>query len=311
MQNLTSRPAKVLVTGASGLLGAWVCRELLDQGNEVIALSQHTPLREDLATYRVRLDLCDKDMLDSLFQQFRPTAVIHTAALADPQLCEEQPLLSRRLNVEVSRQIAQRCQINQIPMVFTSTDLVYDGERGNYLESDPVSPINRYGEHKAEAERVILDACPTAAVFRLPLLYGEGLYATSPMHQWLKQLEEGKRLFGFSDELRSSVDYPTAAAGIVKLYLAAQGEVIHLGGIETLSRLILMRSIASAFGYNPQKIEAKVQADMTFRAARPRDVSLDSRKARAMGYKTPILSDVMQRFAKSTDFSDIQHSLRP
>ncbi|MBK8971207.1 MAG: sugar nucleotide-binding protein [Hahellaceae bacterium] len=59
----------------------------------------------------------------AFFQQFRPTAVIHTAALADPQLCEEQPLLSRRLNVEVSRQIAQRCQINQIPMVFTSTDL--------------------------------------------------------------------------------------------------------------------------------------------------------------------------------------------
>lgn len=299
------KPAKVMVTGASGLLGSWVCRELLDQGTEVIAVGQRTPLHEALATYRVRLDLCDREILDSLFQQFQPSAVIHMAALADPTLCEEQPLLSRRLNIEVSRQIAQRCQSTGIPMAFTSTDLVFDGDRGNYLESDSVSPINRYGEHKAEAEQAIHNACPHAVIFRMPFMFGEGLYHPSPMRQWLDHLSQDKPLFGFSDELRSSVDYQTAAAGIVKLHTALRGEILHLGGIETLSRLMLMRSIASAFGYNPQKIEAKVQADMTFRAARPRDVSLDSRKARAMGYKTPFLADIMHRLVKGTDFSDI------
>jgi dTDP-4-dehydrorhamnose reductase len=290
-------PPKILVTGASGLLGARVCQELLCQGVQVIGLSQHQTLRESLATYRVRLDLCDKELLDSLLVQMRPSAVIHLAALADTKLCEEQPLLSRRMNVEVTRQIARYCFTAGIPLAFTSTDLVFDGTRGNYSEQDSVNPLNRYGEHKAEAENVIRATCPHALILRLPLLFGIGLYQPGPMQLWLEQLIRGMPLYGFADELRSCVDYQTAATGITQLLPIVRGETLHLGGIETLSRLILMRSVAEAFGLPPEAIESRLQADMTFRAARPRDVSLDSRKARLLGYKTAFLNDTLKRLA--------------
>lgn len=286
-------PARVLVTGASGLLGTHLCAVLLAEGHEVIAVSHAQTLPESLATYRIRQDLCDRELLPVLLQNLRPSAVIHAAALADPQQCEEQPLLSRRLNVELTRQLAQLCAERRLPMAFTSTDLVFDGRRGNYSEHDPVNPINRYGEHKAEAEQLVRQEHPGALVLRLPLMFGRGGLRPSPLETWLEQLDQGQTLNAFVDEFRSAVDYRTAAQGIVHTLFSQSGRLLHLGGIETLSRHQLVARVAQLFGRHPEQVATRRQAEFTFRAARPRDVSLDSRIARSLGYRTPFLDEML------------------
>jgi len=267
----------------------------------VIGVAREQALREELVTYRVRLDLCDKEVLDSLLRQMRPDAVIHLAALADTGLCEEQPLLSRRLNVEVTRQVADHCGATGCLLAFASTDLVFDGRRGNYSELDQVNPINRYGEHKCEAEQVIRERCPQALILRLPLMFGQGLYRPSPLQQWLTRITAGGTLYGFADELRSSVDYAAAAEGIATLIGRVRGQTLHLGGLETLSRLHLMRAAAQAFGLDPDAVESRLQADVPTRAARPRDVSLDSRQARLLGYRTPVLTDALRQMVAGNE----------
>lgn len=284
-----------MITGASGLLGTWLCEEAQDQGFEVIAVSHKSPVSDTISSFRIRQDLCEREYIPLLFDQFRPQCVIHAAALADTGLCEDQPLLSKRVNVEVTRDLAQQCADRDIGFTFLSTDLVFDGEQGNYSESDSVNPINRYGEHKAEAEHIVQTVHPASLILRLPFMFGFTPGKISPLTQWLKALEQQDPLYGFRDEVRSPVDYRTAAHGIVSLSQPATQGILHLGGIETLSRLELMRQAASTFGYATAQIEEKKQADMSFRARRPRDTSLDSRIARQLGYKTPFVGEAMRQ----------------
>ncbi|MDV7400605.1 sugar nucleotide-binding protein, partial [Arthrospira platensis SPKY1] len=94
---------------------------------------------------------------------------------------------------------------------------------------------------------------------------------------------QGEPLYGFADEYRSPVDYQTAARGMISLLSQIQGMTLHLGGIETLSRLELMRQALKAFGLDPERVQSRLQKEMSFRARRPADTSLDSRAARQLG----------------------------
>ena len=122
-----------------------------------------------------------------------------------------------------------------IPYVFTSTDLVFDGLNPPYKETDPVSPVNLYGEQKVMAERGILVRYPVAAICRMPLMFGVATPpATSFMQPFMQTLREGKELSLFTDEFRTPVSGKTAAQGLL-LALAISG-IIHLGGKERVSR---------------------------------------------------------------------------
>ena len=82
----------------------------------------------------------------------QPAAVIHTAAITDLDFCEQFPDDSLPINLHAPINLAALCGDKDIPFVFTSADLVFDGARAPYAEDDPPTPINVFGEHKALAE---------------------------------------------------------------------------------------------------------------------------------------------------------------
>ncbi|ABC27172.1 dTDP-4-dehydrorhamnose reductase-like protein [Hahella chejuensis KCTC 2396] len=287
-----AKKPRVLVTGASGFLGAHICRAL-NQDYEVLAQSHQVTLPEDLAPFRVRQDLCDAELTQAMFRNLTPDAVIHAAALSDPNTCQQQPERSLQVNVEATRLLAALCAERDIPLLFTSTDLVFDGRQGVYRESDPVNPINRYGEHKAMAEKLIREQHPRATIVRMPWMFGLGLLKPSGVTQWLERLRQGETLTGFVDEYRSAVDYATAAQGIVRFFQMQQGLTLHLGGIETVSRHHFLKALARTFGLDEDLVQEQKQRDVIMPAKRPRDVSLDSRRARGLGYKTPFMDEML------------------
>ncbi len=292
-QSASSQP-KIVVTGASGFLGAHLC-QLMSRDYDVVAVSHRLAVPEALAPFRVRMDLADQALVEAMLDNMQPVAVIHAAALSDPNTCEREPERSQLLNVEVSRQLARSCAHRNLRLVFTSTDLVFDGQQGNYVETDPVSPICTYGEHKALAEDLVRDLHPTAVIARLPWMFGPGITKASALQGWIGQLQQGDTLRAFSDEFRSAVSYPVAAKGILQCLQLADGETYHLGGIETSTRYHLLKLLAGLLGINDSRIEAQFQRDVIMPAKRPPDASLDSRKARAMGYKTPFLTEMLKQ----------------
>ncbi|WP_180966218.1 SDR family oxidoreductase [Fischerella thermalis] len=274
---------KLLVTGASGFLGWHLC-QLANLDWEVYG-TYLTHAVEIPNTKLQKVNLTNFQELKQIFNEIQPAAVIHTAAKSQPNYCQNNPEESYATNVIVSQNIADLCADASIPCVFTSTDLVFDGLNPPYRETDPVCPVNRYGEQKVMAEVGMLERYPMTAVCRMSLMFGAATpTATSFIQPFIKTLQEGKELKLFLDEFRTPVSATTAAKGLLLALEKVQG-IIHLGGRERISRYDFGRLLVEILQLPTTGLKACRQQDVKMAAPRPSDVSLDSSKAFALGYQ--------------------------
>ncbi|MBC6423446.1 MAG: NAD(P)-dependent oxidoreductase [Hormoscilla sp. SP5CHS1] len=273
---------KLLVTGSSGFLG-WNMCQLAQQEWEVYGTYFGQPLAIPGVTL-LQADLRDFQYLKDLFQEIKPAAVIHTAAQSSPNYCQTHPTESYHINVTASSYIAGLSADRQIPCVFTSTDLVFDGRNPPYRETDPVSPISYYGEQKVKAEIEMRSRHGQVAICRIPLMFGAAPpHGSSFIQPFIKSMREGKELNLFIDEFRTPVSATTAGRGLL-LALENAG-ILHLGGKERISRYDFGRIMAEVLGLPQAKLKPGRQQDIQMAAPRPPDVSLDSSKAFALGYQ--------------------------
>src|SRR5882724_9372207 len=166
-------PRTIWITGAAGLIGSYLVKKA----------AQFVPSLRVVALSRDRLDLTDFAAVRSEFRRQRPLLFIHCAALSRSPECQANPALARKQNVDVTALLAELA--SDIPFIFFSTDLVFDGRAGNYDESASVNPLSVYAETKVAAEQIVL-ANPRHTVVRTSLNGG-----TSPA---------GDR--GFNEQLR-------------------------------------------------------------------------------------------------------------
>ena len=171
----------------------------------VFGIHYHHPLHMDGVT-AVQADLTRQSDMEKLFESIRPQAVVHAAAVSQPGYCEAHPQTTNYINVEAPRGLAILCAQRNIPFVFTSTDLVFDGLKAPYSERAAVSPVCVYGEQKVRAERAVLQGYGGSLVCRLPLMIGVGPRASSSFcMQMLSAIQQGKPLRLFEDEFRTPV----------------------------------------------------------------------------------------------------------
>src|SRR2546426_4718406 len=131
---------KILLTGGSGFLGGNFCRIFAGEYS-IYALWHQNPVNLK-NIHSIQVDITDKAVLQKHLNEIRPDAVIHLAGYTDPNKCQLNPELSKKLNVEVSENVALACKALKIPMLFSSTDLVFDGEHAPYSEEDFPKPIS-------------------------------------------------------------------------------------------------------------------------------------------------------------------------
>jgi dTDP-4-dehydrorhamnose reductase len=283
---------KLLITGASGFLG-WNLCQLARSDWEVYGTYDRHPISIPEVSID-RIDLTNLDRLRAEIDRIAPDAIVHTAAASSPNFCQAHPAQSLQINVVASQLLAEICAQAKIPFVFTSTDLVFDGTKPPYLETDPVSPINIYGEQKVAAEREILTAYPQATICRMPLMFGIAPpTATSFIQPWLKALDARQSLQLFVDEFRTPVSAITAAKGLLMALQVSPG-IINLGGKERISRYEFGRLLAEIFEYDVSLLSPISQQDLPMAAPRAADVSLDSTKAIALGYEIPPLRSELE-----------------
>ncbi|MDB6126074.1 MAG: putative dTDP-4-dehydrorhamnose reductase, partial [Pedosphaera sp.] len=150
------------ITGANGLIGNYLVR----------TAAQCAPDWKVRGLTRADFDLTDFDTLRRAFKQQKPDLVIHCAALTKNPVCQANPSLAKSLNVEVTKELAGLSE--NVPFVFFSTDLVFDGRQGNYSEGATVNPLSVYAETKAVAEEMVLRN-PKHTVIRTSLNGGTSL----------------------------------------------------------------------------------------------------------------------------------------
>ncbi len=280
----------ILITGVSGFLGSHLARLLQEQGRPFTGI-YHLKKPELPAE---QLDLSSRGEVLKRLKELRPGAIIHLAAASSPNWCELHPQASKLVNVDAAITLAAYARDAGIPFIFTSTDLVFDGQNAPYEEECTPSPICTYGMHKAAAEQGVLLACPEAAVVRLPLLYGWG---ANFMKQWVESLRAGQPLPAFVDEYRTPAYVQDAAQGLLMLLNLGATGFYHLGGPEAASRFDMASQIARAFGADERLVQPGRQAGVAMPAPRPADVSLSSEKAYALGYQPRRMEDALEELA--------------
>lgn len=261
---------KLLITGASGFLGKYLL-ETAENDFEIITLSRSN------ADHCI--DLSDENTLKSFLQNFNADAVIHLAANGNVNYCEQHPQKTQLINVKATQILAEWAFHKNIPFIFTSTDQVFDGKKGNYTETDVAYPVNEYGKQKLEAEKIVLQN--NGIVCRMPLMIGEnGGYQQA----FTENLLTGKPQQLFIDEWRSVLKAELAARGLLQA-LQWPSDIYHLGGKYRINRYELGLQIAENLPeVNLNLIESASQKDVQFLAQRPADCSLNSHKAIQLGF---------------------------
>lgn len=288
---------RLLVTGASGFLGWNICGLAREKWTVFgVCFSQRVEIQGVNVT---RADLTRFSELKRVFEEARPDAVIHAAALSNPNVCQVNPSESLRINVDASMSIAGLCADLSIPCIFTSSDLVFDGLNPPYSENDPVSPVNVYGEHKVLAEEAMLRRYPATVICRMPLMFGDGgPAAASFIEPMIRTASEGGELRLFTDEFRTPISGRVAAQGLL-LALAGATGILHLGGIERVSRYDFGVLLMDRLGLRSSRLIPCRQRDVAMQAPRPPDVSFDSGRAMSLGFKPSTLIDELDHLSRN------------
>lgn len=160
---------KILVVGASGLVGGNIVNEL--KKNKVECLGTHFSYPTD-HTFFLDTQNIENLIHHPLILNFVPDVIIHCGALTHVDKCEQEPKLSKELTVDSTENLISLAKIYNAKFVYFSTDYVFDGEKGLYTEDEPKNPINIYGEHKALAEELVINSCLDCLILRITNVYG-------------------------------------------------------------------------------------------------------------------------------------------
>jgi dTDP-4-dehydrorhamnose reductase len=272
-------PRLAWVTGAGGLIGS----SLLQTARP------HAAGWRVRGLVRSRLDLTDYKAVREAFASDRPELIIHCAAISRSPDCEADPIRARRVNIDVTAVLAELAAA--IPFVFLSTDLVFDGQKGGYVETDAPNPLGVYAETKVLAEQVVLRH-PRHTVVRTSLNGGTSPTGDRGFNEQMRLAwKAGRTLRLFTDEYRSPLAARVTAQAVWELVARDQPGLYHLAGRERLSRWQIGQLVAARWPrLNPRLEPASLQHYSG--APRAPDTSLNCARAQALlSFPLPGLAD--------------------
>jgi len=289
------RSRRILITGASGLLGLNTALEAAKEHDVVGQVNSH-PLRTNAFT-TVQADLLAPSALERLLDQTRPEWVIHCAALANVDACETDPLQAHQLNSELPRQLAELVARGGARLLHVSTDAVFDGQRGGYTETDAPNPLGTYARTKLDGERGVLTTNPQAIVARVNL-FGWSLSGKRSLAEFFfNKLSTGEQCMGFTDVFFCPMLANDLGQVFLKMLDAGLSGLYHAVGSECISKYEFGLRIAWRFGLDDGLIAPKSVQQGGLKAARSPNLTLRTDKlAQALDEKLPGLSTGLEKF---------------
>ncbi|HUB87423.1 MAG TPA: SDR family oxidoreductase [Verrucomicrobiae bacterium] len=267
------------ITGADGLIGNYL----------VQTAPKFAPRFHVRALTREQFDLLDFAAVEREFKKDRPQLIIHCAAISIIAEAQKNPALAKRMNVEATKFLAELAA--DVQFVFFSTDLVFDGQKGNYAETDAPNPLQVYGETKLAAEQIVLKN-PRHIVVRTSLNLGISRAGDRGFNEQLKRaLQAGQPMKLFTDEFRCVIPAAETARAIWELADKNCAGIFHVAGAEKLSRWQIGQLLVRRWPEIKTKIEAGSAKEFPG-PARAADTSLDiSKVQKVLSRPLPGLSE--------------------
>lgn len=286
---------KILVTGASGLLGLNLC---LGNGDSHTLLGVDRGKLHGTPFELIRAELTGPGAVSRLIDIARPEAVIHTAALANLEACEADPQAARLLNAEIPGLLAETCAKNDIRLIHISTDAVFDGAKdGIYTEADAPNPLSVYAQTKLLGEQNVLAVNPNAIVARVNF-FGWSLSGTRSLSEFFyNKLSAGQPCNGFTDVYFCPLFVGDLAEILVRMLEKGLSGVYHAVAAEALSKYEFGQRIARQFGFDEAFVLPKSVEESGLKARRSHNLRLSINKlSTALGQEIPGVSTGIEQF---------------
>jgi dTDP-4-dehydrorhamnose reductase len=247
--------------------------------HEVIALHyNHLIPLEDVRLKKILIDITKVDELRGLLLKEKPDVIVHMAALGDVDLCEKDKELAWRTIIRPSVEIMRLASNTNPFIIYLSTDYVFDGEKGNYMENDVPNPVNYYGLTKLMGE-IIFSSYPRYAIVRASSIYGFGPGRTNFAKYLIESLNAGKVVKALVDQYTSPTQASLLGKAILEIAERGMAGIFHVVG-ERMSRYEFAIKVAENFGLDKSLIQRTEMKEMKWIAKRPRDSSLNCDETR-------------------------------
>ncbi len=304
---------KILVTGASGLVGHHVVESAIRRGHTVYAQHNRQNLRTRENVVTTQTALTDIETFGSYVLDVFPDAIINAAAISNPADVDAEPELSRVINVELPKRLAAIANHISAKFIHFSTDMVFDGMRGNYQSSDTPAPTTLYGQHKLSAEEQVLESGGySACVLRIPIQSGNSHSERRSLHEKLFEIwAKGNTAKLFTDELRQPCSADNTAD--VAIELCERNDlhgIFHWAGDTAITRWEMGQKILAHFGLPEHLIVADSIAEHPEWNARPRDLTMNTHPLKGkLKTQTQTFAEQLEGFVIPRPYRAWYHSL--
>jgi len=286
----------ILVTGASGLLGATLLAVAAGRGRDVAGVYHRQAVRlPGVSTYRS--DLSRPEEVRELVRSVRPQWVVHCAAATNVDWCEQNPELTWQVNVCMAGDVAREAADVGAGVIYVSTDSVFDGQRGGYTEQDQPAPVNVYARSKLAGELAVAESNDRAIVLRTNL-FGWNCRQKLSLAEWVvDRLESGTPFPGFDDVVFAPLLVNDLADVIFDLIDRGASGLYHAASAEAMSKYEFARLIARVFDRDPDLVRPVRLVDQPLVAPRPLNTALRADKlSRELRRPMPGMEEMVQRF---------------
>ncbi len=286
----------ILVTGSNGLLGQKLTDLYLQNNNiNLVATGKglnRYPSKEGYVYQE--MDITNSHNVKEVLEMYKPSVVIHTAAMTQVDDCEFKKEECVSLNIDSVKNLSELSSEMGFHLVHLSTDFIFDGTKPMYTETDEPNPLSYYGWSKLEAEKMVMENAKSWSILRTILVYGQVAdMSRSNIILWtyntLKEQKSAKVVF---DQFRT----PTLAEDLAMgCFLAAEKKaqgIFNIAGKDYVSIIELVEKVASMYHFSTENIETVSSDTLNQPAKRPPITGLNIQKAQeVLGYEPHSLEE--------------------
>jgi dTDP-4-dehydrorhamnose reductase len=286
---------KLLITGASGLLGINLAMEAM-RDHEIIGVDRGKLRSAPFPV--IKANFYDRHVFVPTLDQFRPDWVINCAALTNLEECEKHPGQAKILNVTLARDLAEDCKNRKIKLIHLSTDAVFDGTKnGAYTEEDEPNPQSVYARTKLDGERAVQEVYPQAVIARVNFFGWSMSGRRSLAEFFFNNLGEGRNVNGFTDVIFCPLWVTDLSRLLIRMLENDLSGLYHVVGSQAIDKYHFGLEVARRFGLRENLILPLSVEDSDLTARRSHNLWLSVHKLSTdLGCEIPSFSTGLDGF---------------
>lgn len=231
--------------------------------------SEYINKRKQDAVYT--FDVTQKKTLDFIFEDERPDVVVNAAAMTDVDGCEVNKKMAMEMNAILPESLAIFANKYDFHLITFSTDYIFDGKKGPYLEDALPNPLSYYGKSKLAGENAVrIEATEKSTIIRTNVVYGNSSYNKTDFIRWvIDALKEEKPLNIIDGQWCNPTLSDDIAKGVFKIIEKKRKGIYNFAGRGYYNRYQIAILIAEIFGFDKRLITKIPSADLIQKAIRP------------------------------------------